>query len=359
MAKKLLIILFLLLFCIGSVYAGDRRYVCQTLTYSATKSLSPPVRGDSYYFINSVTGNISFSVKGGVQGDGCIFFLTSDVVGGHIMTFSTGFTSTGTMTLIASQTSVVRFTYTGSTWKEEYRMNGNTGGGVGLPTAAQGDTLYASAVDIWSNLAKNATATRYLSNTGVNNNPAWAQVALATGVSGTLPVSNGGTGTTSIPAWITTYYIPINIMQAVLWADSSNNTVTITSDHDNTNFRNYIRATSSTAAQDYDIVIEFQIPTDFGSFPASCLSVDTRTSDKTNCACTISMYIAAGTVDAGVNGASITPTVADNVWYSFTDTPTGAYVAGDWVHIHIHISTGDGTPDTFDVSRLTLKYTKA
>ena len=66
-------------------------------------------------------------------------------------------------------------------------------------------------------------------------------------------------------------------------------------------------------AQDIDLVIEFQIPTDFGSFPASCLSIDTRTSDKTNCACTISMYIAAGTVDAGINGAAITPTVANNI----------------------------------------------
>jgi hypothetical protein len=127
MGKKVLLITFLLLFCISSVYAGDRRYVCQTLSYSATKSLSPPVRGDSYYFINSVTGNMNIAVNGGVQGDSCIFFLKSDAVAGRVITYGSGFTSAGTQTLVASQTSVAKFTYTGLTWKEEYRINGNSG----------------------------------------------------------------------------------------------------------------------------------------------------------------------------------------------------------------------------------------
>jgi hypothetical protein len=56
----------------------------------------------------------------------------------------------------------------------------------------QGDLLYGSATDVVSKLAKNTSATRYLSNTGSSNNPAWAQVALATGVSGILPQANGG-----------------------------------------------------------------------------------------------------------------------------------------------------------------------
>ncbi len=72
-----------------------------------------------------------------------------------------------------------------------------THGGTGLATVAQGDLLYGSASNTLSALAKSATATRYLANTGATNNPAWDQVALATGVSGTLPVGNGGTGQTS------------------------------------------------------------------------------------------------------------------------------------------------------------------
>lgn len=56
--------------------------------------------------------------------------------------------------------------------------------------ATQGDILYASATDNFARLAKSATATRYLANTGSNNNPAWDQVNLADGVTGDLPFAN-------------------------------------------------------------------------------------------------------------------------------------------------------------------------
>lgn len=70
-----------------------------------------------------------------------------------------------------------------------------------LPNAAaQGDILYADAANTLARLAKNTTATRYLSNTGSSNNPAWAQVNLANGVTGTLPVGNGGSGNTAFTA---------------------------------------------------------------------------------------------------------------------------------------------------------------
>jgi hypothetical protein len=59
---------------------------------------------------------------------------------------------------------------------------------------AQGDLLYGSAADVLSALTKNSTASRYLSNSGASNNPAWAQVDLTNGVTGILPGANGGTG---------------------------------------------------------------------------------------------------------------------------------------------------------------------
>lgn len=61
----------------------------------------------------------------------------------------------------------------------------------------QGDLIYGSAANTPARLAKDANATRSLTNTGTNNNPAWAQVALTSGVSGALPVANGGTNLSS------------------------------------------------------------------------------------------------------------------------------------------------------------------
>lgn len=62
---------------------------------------------------------------------------------------------------------------------------------------AQGDVVYASSSTVFTRLAKDTNATRYLTNTGTDNNPAWGLVNLANGVTGTLPVANGGTGAAS------------------------------------------------------------------------------------------------------------------------------------------------------------------
>lgn len=65
---------------------------------------------------------------------------------------------------------------------------------------SQGDLLFGSTTNAVSLLPKDTNATRYLSNTGATNNPAWAQVNLTNGVTGTLPIGNGGTGATAWPA---------------------------------------------------------------------------------------------------------------------------------------------------------------
>lgn len=77
---------------------------------------------------------------------------------------------------------------------------GATKGGTGLTSYTQGDLIYSSASNTLAKLAKNTTATRYISNTGTSNNPAWAQIDLTNGVTGALPIVNGGTNSTSASA---------------------------------------------------------------------------------------------------------------------------------------------------------------
>ena len=60
-------------------------------------------------------------------------------------------------------------------------------------TTAQGDLLSSTTANAIVPLAKNTTATRVLCNTGANNNAAWDQVTLTSGVTGILPIANGGT----------------------------------------------------------------------------------------------------------------------------------------------------------------------
>lgn len=117
-------------------------------------------------------------------------------------------TAANAMTTLVKNTTATRYlsntgTSNNPAWAQVNLANGVTGtlgvtnGGTGLATVAQGDLFYGSAANTIAALAKDANATRYLSNTGTTNNPAWAQINLANGVTGTLPLANGGTNVSS------------------------------------------------------------------------------------------------------------------------------------------------------------------
>jgi hypothetical protein len=71
-----------------------------------------------------------------------------------------------------------------------------TAGGTGQTSYAVGDVLYASTTTALSKLADVATGNALISG-GVGVAPSYGKIGLTTHVSGTLPVANGGTGTTS------------------------------------------------------------------------------------------------------------------------------------------------------------------
>jgi hypothetical protein len=72
-----------------------------------------------------------------------------------------------------------------------------TSGGSGFASYAVGDLLFASTTTALSKLADVATGNALISG-GIGIAPSWGKIGLATHVSGTLPLGNGGTGATSL-----------------------------------------------------------------------------------------------------------------------------------------------------------------
>jgi len=90
-------------------------------------------------------------------------------------------------------------TLTAGTWNAS--TIAATRGGTGLTSFVQGDLLYATSSTTIGSLA-DVVAGNALISGGVGGDPAWGKVGLATHVSGTLPVGNGGTGATTLTGYV-------------------------------------------------------------------------------------------------------------------------------------------------------------
>lgn len=173
------------------LYGNSASYIDITLPVTSTLT-----QGHQFLVANGNSGSMNFYTSGGnlltqIGANTCATITC-------ISTSGTGTSSWHATRFFKDYTNISYVgTITSGTW------NGSNiaynYGGTGLNSVAQGDIIYGSSSSSWTTLAKNTTATRYLSNTGTNNNPAWAQINLANGVTGTLPVANGGTGVVVVP----------------------------------------------------------------------------------------------------------------------------------------------------------------
>jgi len=108
--------------------------------------------------------------------------------------------SLGTSRLSGSYTGVTGVgTLTAGTWNAT-AIAANYGG-TGQTSYAVGDLLYADTTTTLAKLADVAVGNALISG-GVGAAPSWGKIGLATHVSGTLPIANGGTGETTRQAAI-------------------------------------------------------------------------------------------------------------------------------------------------------------
>lgn len=145
--------------------------------------------------LNPASGLQVGSPTGGAQGAG-----TVNATGLYINGSPVG-TGSGSVTSVNASGGTTGLTFSGGpvTTSGTLTMAGTlvaANGGTGQTTYTVGDILYASTTSALSKLAGVATGNTLISG-GVGVAPSWGKVGLTTHVSGTLPVANGGTGSTS------------------------------------------------------------------------------------------------------------------------------------------------------------------
>jgi hypothetical protein len=148
----------------------------------------------------------------------------------------------------------------------------------------------------------------------------------------------------------------------LLYADGTNNNGVMTSDYDSTNRHNYYQwTTSQGTAQDYDIVIKHQLPSDWNAsneFKASTFMARTWVSNTTNAAITITIIDEDGTTC--LSAADIKPGT-NNTWTQITlnsATINGActLTANENITIIVKVTSVSPNTDFVRVSDIRYEY---
>jgi hypothetical protein len=171
-------------------------YTSGDQTIAGTKSFSSNI-------VASITGNAATVTNGvyttgnqTIAGTKTFSSTISGSINGNAATVTNGLYSTGSYSDPTWITSLAGSKVSGNISGNAANVTGTvaaTNGGTGQTTYGVGDILYASTTSALTRLSAVPTGSVLISGT----TPNWGKVGLTTHVSGTLPIANGGTGTTS------------------------------------------------------------------------------------------------------------------------------------------------------------------
>jgi len=124
-----------------------------------------------------------------------------------------------------------------------------------------------------------------------------------------------------------------------LVGDGTNNRGTLDADRDTSDNKNYYSWTSrKTALNDYDIMVQYQIPDDFDSWQTNAIIVNYQTEDPDTTDNNIQVYV----LDTSGSADYTSSQLASTSWTSTTLTSgnlNGTYTAGEYMTIGIKLSS--------------------